>query len=301
MVAIADAADQAIKSADYHAFGSLMLGDLDGFRRRIGDEWKDVVIPYLRDRSFFSIAQQDPFSNRSTSKPRGYAGDAVLVDFLYRSNDIGETVTRHTGAGQAIHNFWMDSPAARAVRKRRDYFTAQVIRAVNGNSKAKILVLASGHFREGEIPVSSGCCDDAAIFCLDQDVKSCDFVSERFSSKIVTVLNEKVTSILKMKENDFDLIYAAGLYDYLIDGLAMRLNAKLSTMLRSGGNLVVPNFLKSAPNRASMELLQDWFLIYRDKAEILSLVENLQDSPKGQIGYFEDDFQSIGYSVFRRA
>jgi hypothetical protein len=37
-------------------------------------------------------------------------------------------------------------------------------------------------------------------------------------------------------------------------------------------------------NRASMELLQDWFLIYRDGAEIRSLIPR----GHGTHGYFED-------------
>jgi hypothetical protein len=140
---------------------------------------------------------------------------------------------------------------------------------------------------------------DAAVTCLDQDPLSCEEVKRRFAKCKVTVLNRNVTAALRLTDTNYDLIYAAGLYDYLNEKVAVRLNAHLISILAPGGRLVVPNFLQSAPNRASMELLQDWFLIYRDENEIRSLVAKALDSHQ-QISYFETEDASIGYALFDR-
>ena len=299
---IADGANRAIAAGDYLRFGNLMLSELDSFRRSIDPgQWENRIVPMLRHQPFYGVALQDPFSFRSTAKPRGYAGDAVLMDFVYRSNSIGDEVISRSGAGQALCNFWINSPASRSVRYRKDYFTAEIIRATSRASRASVFVVACGHFREGEVPQTANCFAHAKIKCLDQDMLSCEHVARSFCKSAVEVVNDNVPSILRMDEQEeFDLIYVAGLYDYLSDKVATRLNAKLITMLRTGGKLVVPNFLKKAPNRASMELLQDWWLIYRDEPEIRALIERAQGTTDGLLSYFEDPFESVGYGVFER-
>jgi extracellular factor (EF) 3-hydroxypalmitic acid methyl ester biosynthesis protein len=299
---IADMANRALAAGDYSGFGNLMLNELDGFRRTIDSTlWETRIVPTLRQQPFYEVALQDPFSFRSTAKPRGYAGDAVLMDFLYRSNNIGDEVVSRSGAGQSLCNYWINSPAPRSVRYRKDYFTAEIIRVTSRVSQARVFVVACGHFREGEVPQAANCFARAKIKCLDQDALSCEHVAGCFDARAVEVVNRNVSSILRMDEQEeFDLIYAAGLYDYLSDKIAIRLNAKLMTMLRAGGKLVVPNFLKKAPNRASMELLQDWWLIYRDEHEICALIEKAQETTAGLLSYFEDPFKSVGYGVFER-
>jgi hypothetical protein len=296
---IGNRANSYVQQLDFVKFGELMLHDLDAYRRSIPEEaWRNTVIE-LRQMPFYPISQEDPASSHSTKKPRGYAGDAHLIDFLYRSDCIGNEVIKSTPAGQAIYNFWMNSPAARGVRNRREYFSRQLVRAVTRNRNARILVLASGHFREGDIIIANEAFADAAVTCLDQDPLSCEEVKRRFAKCKVTVLNRNVTAALGLTETNYDLIYAAGLYDYLSEKVAIRLNAHLISILAPGGRLVVPNFLQSAPNRASMELLQDWFLIYRDENEIRRLVAKALDSHQ-QISYFETEDASIGYAILDR-
>lgn len=298
--ALATLANRFISESDFLQFGELMLRDLNRLRCTIEEHtWRTSVIPKLRSEPFYASSQEDPFSRRSTHKPRGYAGDAHLIDFVYRSDAIGHEVLASTPAGQAICNYWMNSPAARSVRDRKTYFTTQLVRTVMRKRKARILVLASGHFREGDVIIENDAFGDATIICVDQDAVSCAEVERRFPGCGITVLNKKVSSVLHFDDDKFDLIYAAGLYDYLTDQFAVHLNSHLKSILAPGGRLIVPNFLRSAPNRASMELLQDWFLIYRDETEIRSLIPHTT-TDDGTLSYFEDKNDSIGYAIFDR-
>jgi SAM-dependent methyltransferase len=78
----------------------------------------------------------------------------------------------------------------------------------------------------------------------------------------------------------YDLIYSAGLYDYLPDGQNGRggvtaLTSVLFSLLKPGGRLLVGNYLRPSPtsrhqphHRAAMELYSRWHLRYRDIDEI---------------------------------
>jgi extracellular factor (EF) 3-hydroxypalmitic acid methyl ester biosynthesis protein len=73
---------------------------------------------------------------------------------------------------------------------------------------------------------------------------------------------------LQNKLAQCDLIYSAGLYDYLDDKVAKKLSATLFDALKPGGRLVLTNFLKDTHDIGWGEAMMDWFLIYRDQADI---------------------------------
>lgn len=121
------AANRAVAAHDYRLFGDLMLHELETIRALMTDsEWRDHVVPRMRSEVFYQVAQEDPFCARATNKPRGYAGDAELLDMLYLEDCAQPHRTNATRAGQQIHDYWMQSPAAKAVRWRRNYFQEQL-------------------------------------------------------------------------------------------------------------------------------------------------------------------------------
>src|SRR5215470_14870787 len=198
---LAALANRLISEFDFLQFGELMLHDLNRLRSRVDERtWRTSLIPRLRSEPFYASSQEDPLSRRATHKPRGYAGDAHLIDFIYRSDAIGGEVVSSTPTGQALCNYWTNSPAARSVRDRKSYFTTQLVRTVVRKRRARILVLACGHFREGDVVIGNEAFGDARIICIDQDAVSCAEVERRFASCGITVLNKKVSSVLQINE-----------------------------------------------------------------------------------------------------
>lgn len=45
----------------------------------------DAMRAWCRAHPLHALVQQDPFTHRAASKPRGYAGDAVMMDYIYES------------------------------------------------------------------------------------------------------------------------------------------------------------------------------------------------------------------------
>lgn len=67
-------------------------------------EWKKEEWRYFCDYLSVShpvrkVVHQDPITFRSFSKPRGYAGDAVLLDYLYGEPAVNGSVKENTEIG----------------------------------------------------------------------------------------------------------------------------------------------------------------------------------------------------------
>jgi extracellular factor (EF) 3-hydroxypalmitic acid methyl ester biosynthesis protein len=64
----------------------------------------------------------------------------------------------------------------------------------------------------------------------------------------------------------YDVVYCAGLFDYLTAPVCTRLMSLFYEMLAPGGLLVATNVFAINPSRNWMEYSVDWHLIYRDRA-----------------------------------
>src|SRR5437763_17106513 len=81
------------------------------------NEWRTEVLPWIRSTESFARFQQDPFTSHSFRRPRGYAGDAGLLDQIYRP----ATIALHevTETGSSIFRYTSVGAASRAVAHRR--------------------------------------------------------------------------------------------------------------------------------------------------------------------------------------
>ncbi len=97
-----------------------------------------------------------------------------------------------------------------------------------------------------------------------------------------------------------DLIYSAGLYDYLNDEVAARLTSILFRALRPGGVLLLANL---APNRnaAFMEAMMDWWLILRSAGELAQVTELIASSTIAEQRSFSGVDGTVVYLELRRS
>jgi extracellular factor (EF) 3-hydroxypalmitic acid methyl ester biosynthesis protein len=70
----------------------------------------------------------------------------------------------------------------------------------------------------------------------------------------------------------FDLIYCAGLFDYLAPDTCHALMELWYDSLTPGGLMLIANMNDTKPFRYFIEFILDWHLIYRDSRELFSLV-----------------------------
>jgi extracellular factor (EF) 3-hydroxypalmitic acid methyl ester biosynthesis protein len=88
----------------------------------------------------------------------------------------------------------------------------------------------------------------------------------------------------------YDLVYCAGLYDYLTDRVCKLLTRLFYSLLTPGGLVVITNVHPANPVRHYMDFLVEWHLEYRDTAQLLNVAQGL-GAPRGYT-------DSTGVNVF---
>jgi len=215
---------------------------------------------------------QEPITKWSYQKPRGYSGDAELIDYFYRhkSCDINDSYL-----GKELNGYVTLASSSSAVRWRSNHVAQEIAKhQAKVGRKISVISIASGHLRElGYISEANTKID--RFVCIDQD---------------------KQSNLLKRKLDgqQFDFIYSSGLFDYLNDKIASKMIEILYTNLRPGGQMIIPNFLKGIKEKAYMETFMKWNLIYRNEADMEKLCAGLNlPSTKRELYY--DDMKSVVY------
>src|SRR5262249_8800064 len=99
----------------------------------------------------------------------------------------------------------------------------------------------------------------------------------------------------------FDLIYAAGLYDYLVQPLARRLTRLLFDMLRPGGRLLIGNVVPGMQGAGYMEAYMDWWLIYRNACDMHDLAALIPSRLIESARIFEEEQKNITFLELTKA
>jgi hypothetical protein len=246
---------------------------------------------------------EDPFTYRAFSKPRGYAGDAVMMDYIYGLGETKKAMAEATPLGRAIFKYLDIGSAAKAgVRHRRELLAKLIDRAA-GRGGTRVLAIAAGHLREVELSgaVQAGAFDE--FVALDQDEASLAVVAQDHARLGIRAVPGSVRQILtgRLNHGAFDLVYAAGLFDYLNASTAAALTCRMFEMTRPGGLLLIPNFLASVRDRGYMEAIMDWHLIYRDHAEMQALAAALPSNEVADYEIFDDHEDAITYLLVAKS
>jgi extracellular factor (EF) 3-hydroxypalmitic acid methyl ester biosynthesis protein len=273
---------------------------IDAFRlldRPLGDAWfaldaseRSGMKARIRASELFNLCLEDPFTRRAFEKPRGYAGDAVMLDYVY----AGEAPEGVSAVGRDVFHNTVRSTMGLSVLHRRDLLRAHIDQTVAEVQDYRILSVASGHCREldGSLVLTRDVPGDFLAF--DQDHESCAVVRKDYSSPRVKVMEGGIRNLVKptFELGKFDFIYSAGLYDYLDTNSAHALTSALINRLQPGGRLIIANYAEGAWGRAYLELFMDWHLIYRSPQEMMMLF----DQPERASAYcWTDPHRNVVY------
>ncbi|HWE01926.1 MAG TPA: class I SAM-dependent methyltransferase [Tepidisphaeraceae bacterium] len=238
------------------------------------------------------LIHQDPFTRHCFTKPRGYAGDAELLDYLY---GVSEAPAGTTPLGRSICNHMMDQQGGRSVRSRGKILARLIDETADIRRQPRILSIACGHLREGVHSQALMSGRISEFVALDQDADSLAHVEQAYAGTNVRTVRASVKSILggKIRFEGFDFVYAAGLYDYLSERVATRFTRMMFDMLSPGGRLLVANFAPVLPEVGYMETFMDWKLIYRTAEEMSLLSGDIPGSEWKSNRLFWDEPENI--------
>jgi extracellular factor (EF) 3-hydroxypalmitic acid methyl ester biosynthesis protein len=230
------------------------------------EDWTGRVLPVCRKHAIHELLLKDPYTSRAFHKPRGYAGDAELLDYVYRGNPPADT----SAIGRAVFHGTTRLPNGRSVIFRRDLLAERINQAAGLRPRPRILSIACGHLREAQQSRAVMDREVQEFIAIDQDPQSLEVVSREQSSLGVHPVRGTVGEIVRkqLRFTDFDLVYAAGLFDYLSKEFSRRLLTNMVEMVRPGGRVLVANFTPDNHGRGYMECFMDWLLHCRDEREM---------------------------------
>ena len=262
------------------------------------DRWRQLA-QSLAGSVQHAVLHQDPFTERAYRKPRGYAGDAIMLDLMYGSAPIPEDTS---AIGATVYAATSGSAAGESVKMRRNLLASYIDDAALEYERPHVLSVAAGHLREGQRcrALASGLL--GRFVALDQDARSLSVVEAEQAHFGVTPCRASIRRLLTRNAGltEFDVIYSAGLYDYLDTPLATALTRALFSALNSKGRLLVANFAPELPDVGYMEAIMDWWLIYRDEDALLSLTDGIPTDEVSSVRTWRDAAGNVVYMELRR-
>jgi hypothetical protein len=257
-------------------------------------EWATFVRGCL-SHPLCQLLHQDPFTHRAFTKPRGYAGDAELLDFVYGREEGWPVPAGTSDVGRQIFEFTTRSPACEAVRARRGFIAEAIDRLVDEVPRPHILSVAAGHLREALLSSAVKRRRLGRCVALDADADSVAEVRRSCSGYGVEAVQATARQLVtgRLALGQFDLIYSTGLFDYMPQQAAQRLTWRLFQLLRPRGRLLVANFLPSIADLGYMESYMDWRLVYRTRREMLEISLDVPQAALHDLRIFAEENQNI--------
>jgi CRP-like cAMP-binding protein/SAM-dependent methyltransferase len=261
-----------------HAVLGQLNGALGEFEQTMqGSGYEEVLWGYVF-KEIFPYFMRSRFAERAYFKPKGYAGDFLMMEHIYADIPKGEGKL-----GELIDQFCLQRPGALAIRGRRVLLKNQLMRlsgaiAARGGI-TRIMNLACGPNRElFDFLTECEYSESIEALCVDIDSEAL-----QYTNQYVNIFPHRA-SIRLMSENvikwslgrarhhiePLDIIYSAGLCDYLDPRLFRALITQCHRHLKPGGTLLLGNFT-FYPDSLFLDKLLKWELIYRTEEDLREL------------------------------
>ena len=221
-----------------------------------------------------------PFGYRTYQKPLGYAGDYEMVNMIVRDPIEGSSLF-----AKVVNCWFLRQWPARAHRHRIGYLKERLkeesLRGATRGRPIRVLNLGCGPAREiQEFLAEEALSDHAQFTLLDFNQETIEHATEALEAAkkrygrqtSIQIQKKSVQQVLKdgakgwtdVPEKKYDLVYCAGLFDYLPDRTCRQLMNIFYDWLAPGGLVAATNVDDCKPFRHMLEFVLDWHLIYRN-------------------------------------
>jgi len=268
------------------------LGEI--FDRAVADDDVALFKSICKSHPLAKIALEDPYTRRAVEKPRGYAGDAVMLDYIYRPQPVAASAI-----GLAMHQATTGLSSAKSILWRRDYLAKLITGAMDRTNAAEVLAVACGHMRELDLIAPPENRAALKITAVDLDQASLTEAMQSYPDIDIRPVRSSAVTIRRAKlPETFHLVYCAGLFDYLNEATAEFVLAQLYRHLLPSGVLCIANFTPENHGRGFMEAFMDWSLILRNEQDLARMAKNAL--PECAQSIFRDPYGNIAYLEVRK-
>ncbi len=251
------------------------------FRREIG--------PWLyRSRLFW----------RSAFQPHGYAGDFRIIEWIYELEATLGQRDDQPGIVNCLDYAFSQINSTRALWARRERLRRIVEEELERVPTLRILDVACGGSRY--VADAAATCDPARLHltCVDQDASAIRFVERRFEALGLKSFSAHCGPLKELaqvtRDRRYDLVFSAGLFDYLDDGTARGLLSQFASLLNPGGLIAISNYHPDDDTAFLKKIAVNWDLIFRTEADLLRIM------PKGMTGETERSSEGSLAFLFAR-
>ena len=231
-------------------------------------------------RQIHPLVLCSPFLFRTFQKPLGYAGDYEMVNMMMRDPFEGGSMF-----AKLVNRIFLSTPPVVAHQHRIDYLTQQLVaeaqRAAVRGRALRVYNLGCGPALEIQrFVANSELCNRTEFSLLDfseETLVHTNRVLEEIRKRhqrgtVLHTIRKSVQQVLKdagkpSAAPKYDMIYCAGLFDYLTDQVCRRLMNYFFDLLAPGGLLIATNVSAPNPSINWMEYVLDWYLVYRTAAQ----------------------------------
>lgn len=233
---------------------------------RAGVIGKSELLAYVEDttRRYLPGTMQA----EALTRQFGYSGDFQIIDHIY---------TRHLTIAPHLRlwDLYFHAQAAPvAVRNRKAYFQQLMGGHLAKHSRPdalQVLNIASGPGRDMREFFQENPDAKVHLDCVEMDARAI-----QHAASLCANWQERVTfhhrNVLRFTPTrGYDLVWSAGLFDYLTDKVFVHLLQNLLRVSQPGGEVVIGNFSDFNPSRDYMELLGHWNLHHRSRETLISL------------------------------
>ncbi|QKC82546.1 class I SAM-dependent methyltransferase [Mesorhizobium sp. NZP2077] len=276
---------------------------LGATRSKVHPEVWQALIPVVQNHPVLEYFLEDPLTHWSFTKPRGYSGDAQLLDYIYCDPHVAESVANASEIGKALYRHTKDVPSSVAARERRDLLTRYVDEtAAKNGPETEVLAIAAGHLREANRSVALAEGRLKRWVALDQDPQSVGLIARDFQGTAVEAIDGSVRTVLTKghKLGKFDLIYASGLYDYLQHNVAVKLTKTCLQMLKPNGTFLFANYAEGSSGAGYWETFMDWVLLLRTEVDMWNIVNASVDRNAVEAKVFFGENRNVLYAVIEK-
>lgn len=221
------------------------------------------------------IHADSPFVDRLQRWPRGYPGDFETVEYICGARNNAPSNTVAYVCEQYALTRGIAQQHRNKVALQADRITRTMMRRPGAT---RVLSIACGSCPDYRaIPHLADIAGE--IWLNDLDEEALAFAQQELThvaSKLHVVSGDAydAASRLAAQGQQFDLVIAGGLFDYLRKGTAVRLvRVIVRRLLANGGTFFFTNIAAGNPYRPLIEYFGDWRLIERTEEEIEKLAE----------------------------
>jgi extracellular factor (EF) 3-hydroxypalmitic acid methyl ester biosynthesis protein len=253
---------------------------------QVEPEQKPLHQAFVR-KFLHSATQSSPFMHRAFEKPLGYPGDYEVVDMMFRNPFEGNSYF-----AKQLNAYALQLPPVAAHRNRIEYLqkklTDEALRLRAAGRPLTVFNLGCGPAREvQQFVAQTPLADNASFVLADFEEQSLAHVGAALRTlnarlnrrTLVKTTKVSVAQLIRQHERrggrdsaqTYELVYCAGLFDYLTDSVCHHLMDVFYEMLAPGGLLVATNVdTHAAINQ--MECFLDWHLFYRNPERMRGIV-----------------------------